>query len=192
MGRLVLKELLLQRSLAVIMVLNGVLFSVLWKSSEGHFYGGLFGYIIVTVMGGSESKTSPHILLNSLPIPRWKIVGAKYLAFFIHASLMVAISCIIGVLLPTFQVSLAQFVVRVVALLTISALYWPAYFSFEFRKASYWNFFVFIAFVIVFPVLYPLIVESRFGNHLVVFALTALMMAVSFWFSLKFYAKKEF
>lgn len=202
---LVWKDLFLQRRMLVVMFLNIYLFISIWSSAETYFGGALLGYILAIAVGGYEGRNA-EVLLNSLPIPRWSIVGAKYLFCLAYVPLIALAFWSFNAILPLLGFGVrasiaasADLVVGITSVIFMMSLYWPAYFTWGLTKSRYWNLAVLIAFWIVFPVVHSAVASlfsdtpsGALGAALVIAALAAIMTVVSFWLSVRFYRRREF
>lgn len=205
MRHLIWKDQLLQRWMVATMFLNTIVFCFVWRTADDYFAGALLGYILMIGVGGDSSRNS-HVLPNSLPIPRWKIVGAKYLFSLAYVPIILLAFWFSSSILPLLELGAyapsadpVNLVVRITSVVAMLVLYWPAYFAWDLTKARYWNFATFIVFGTMFRVLnsliatlFPLTLTSDLNAALVLVALVAIMMGVSFCLSIRFYRRREF
>lgn len=191
-----MKDLLLQKWMLILFVFP---FSFFWRTKEVYFTGSLLGYMLVILIAGSDGGDRSDILLNSFPIPKWKIVGAKYLSTLIYGVIVSLIIFLLSLGLYTPSANLTKFLLRIASVATMSSLYWPIHFALGYAKARYWNFLVFFAVSALFPLadfaLESLPADTLRGDMILTFVIAgvvAIMMGVSFWLSIRFYGRRDF
>lgn len=218
MIQLIIKDLLLQRRMLGLVFLYVVLFSFSFQSMGEFRIIGMItavGYMLVMMGSGWEEKVNSDVLWNSLPVAKWKIVGAKYLSLFAYVAVIVPISLLVSSVLTLLgfsfgatNVGLVSVAIGTILVLFMSSLYWPIYFAVGCTKARYWNFAIFFFFFFLsstvarFVPEKPAWVDPLFagmsdvaGSTLVatlILGVTVLIIGASFWLSLKIYSKREF
>ncbi len=175
------------------------LFSFIWRAMDPYFAGSLLGYILVILVAGSDGGDRSDILLDSLPIARWKTVGAKYLSMLTYGAIITLVASMLTLVLGTPSVNLNNFLLRLVSVAALASLYWPVHFRLGIAKARYWNFVIFIGLNIVLPLamsvvgaLIPEIPHHDLAVVLVMAGLTTTMMVISLGLAVKLYMRREF
>lgn len=218
MTYLVLKDLLLQKRMLGLGFLYVIAFSFAFQSmGEGKFISLVTAVSYVFVMTGAawEEKNTSDVLWNSLPVPRWKIVGAKYLSALVYVACVVPICWItssvfslVGLELATMSINFVNVVVGTMVVVLLSSFYLPVYFALGYVKSRYWNFTLFIGVVFLATTLARLIpggmawigsieqslskLTGNFGIPLAMVGFVAVVAGVSFTVSLYLYGRREF
>jgi len=219
MAYLILKDLLLQRTMMLLAFAYVLLFAFAFQSmgDEGQLVAiiSMVGYMFVMVGGAWEEKNNSDTLWNSMPAPKWKIVGAKYLAIPVYVAFVTLVYAVVSSAISLLQIPIttAPINVFVAALGTIgvfvaASLYYPVYFAFGYTKSRYWHFiliFGIVALSSMLPNLFPekpAWIDPLFeklpkltGDAMflvVAICFVALLVAVSFLLSLRFYGRREF
>jgi ABC-type transport system involved in multi-copper enzyme maturation permease subunit len=198
MRYLILKDLLLQKWMLGFLFLYNIVLSTLWKAGNAHQLGALFGIILVMRISSCDGQRS-YTLLNSLPIPRWKIVGAKYLSVLSYAVAVLLVSFLFGSALGTASASLVSLVSSLAAILAISSLYWPVHYLLDHAKSFVWLLIAFLGVSNFFSVVESLVASLLSGMSsgdltlaLVMGGIGAAMTAVSMWLSVRLCKQREF
>lgn len=212
MIRLVWKDLVIQKQVVRWLVLYVVIFSISFRNL-GEFQPlaiiSALGYLLVMYGGAWEEKNDTDKLWNSLPVPRWKIVGAKYLSGLAYTLIAAGLTLVAFTVLPLIGFPMVAGAVRpailalgALVVLVVSSLYWPLYFALGYTKARYWNFLTFFGFFFVVGALPKLLfpqgsvplpeVLNPFPIIAGAVAGSLLLTAVSFWISLRLYTRREF
>ena len=198
MRYLVLKDMLLQKWMLGFLFLYTIVLSTLWKADNAHQVGTLLGLILVMRISSCDGQRS-YTLLNSLPIPKWKIVGAKYLSVLSYAAAVLLVSFLFRSALDTGSASLVSPVLGVTAVLAMSSLFWPVHYLLDQTKSFVWLLIAFFGVSRFFPVVESAVASLFSGTlrgdltlALVMGGTGAVMTAVSMWLSVRFYREKEF
>lgn len=210
---LVLKDLLLQKRMFSMMFLYVLLFSFSFQSMvEGQLIATLVavGYMFVMMGCAWEDKNKADVLWNSLPVPRWKIVGSKYLSAVIYVLMVVPVYwlvaeafALLGLSISTVPVTWWSIVSAILTVLLISCLYLPIFFALGYTKSRYWNFVLFAGtFTLssIVPQVFPEApawlqsLETVSGETLLIYfsIVVFLIVAISFSISLILYSRREF
>lgn len=152
---LVLKDLLLQRKMLWMMFFYILIFLFSFRSlGDGQIVAIItaVGYMLVMLGGAWEDKNNSDVLLNSLPLPKWKIVGSKYFSILVYVALIVpsywilaTLLSFIGFPLATGTFNLLMVLIGVAVLLINASIYLPFFFAFGYTKSRYLNFILFFA-----------------------------------------------
>lgn len=215
---LILKDLLLQKRMLGIMFLYAALFGFSFKGmGEGQLIAviSMIGYMLVMMGAAWEEKNNSDVLWNSLPVQRWKIVGARYLSVFVYVALVTPIYWVtttgltfLGFPLGTSNINLEGILGGTVAVILMSSLYLPIYYALGYAKSRYLNFVVFFGIFFLASALPRLLpekpgwVDPLLGrlpavqsDALILVGIgvfVALVMGVSFLLSVLFYERREF
>lgn len=210
---LVLKDLLLQKRMFSMMFLYVMLFSFSFQSMvEGQLIATLVavGYMFVMMGCAWEDKNKADVLWNSLPVPRWKIVGSKYLSVVIYVLMVVPVYwlvaeafALLGLSISTVPVTWWGIVSAILTVLLISCLYLPIFFALGYTKSRYWNFVLFAGTFTLSSIVPQVLpeapawlqsLETVSGETLLVcFSIVVfLIVAISFSISLILYRRREF
>ena len=196
MRYLILKEMLLQKWMFLYVFLYTIAIGVLGRPDGAHQVGTLLGLILILRVSSLDGRRS-HILLNSLPVPKWKIIGAKYVFVLCYAVGAMLGAFLVGYVLDSATVSLAEPILGVTAVAAVSSLYWPVHYRFEY--AFVWLFIVFFAVSGTFPFVESVVARLLSGTSggdlpkaLAMAGIGAFMTALSMWLSVRFYRQKEF
>lgn len=219
MINLILKDLILNKKQLGYVLVYGIFALIAFQAySGGQFFVitvGI-GYMLMLNATAYDEKNNFEIVLNSLPISRSKIVGAKYLTILIYAGLAI-VSYLIGFLiiqifhLPVTVPDLTPVGV-ISALFTLSlmsGLYYPLYFKMGYLKSNLIRTLVFMLFFFV-PLFLSEYIQGDAQNpifrgvleilgtlsstqlSLIVLLITLLFLGISFLLSLRFYNRREF
>ena len=210
---LVLKDLLLQKRMFSMMFLYVMLFSFSFQSMvEGQLIATLVavGYMFVMMGCAWEDKNKADVLWNSLPVPRWKIVGSKYLSVVIYVLMVVPVYwlvaeafALLGLSISTVPVTWWSIVSAILTVLLISCLYLPIFFALGYTKSRYWNFVLFAGTFTLSSIVPQVLpeapawlesLETVSGETLLIcFSIVVfLIVAISFSISLILYRRREF
>lgn len=210
---LVLKDLLLQKRMFSMMFLYVMLFSFSFQSMvEGQLIATLVavGYMFVMMGCAWEDKNKADVLWNSLPVPRWKIVGSKYLSVVIYVLMVVPVYWLVaeafvllGLSISTVPVTWWGIVSAILTVLLISCLYLPIFFALGYTKSRYWNFALFAGTFTLSSIVPQVLpeapawlqsLETVSGETLLIcFSIVVfLIVAISFSISLILYRRREF
>ena len=210
---LVWKDLLLQKRMLPIMFLYIVFFSFSFQGMpDGQFIAILVavGYLFVMMGCAWEDKNNSDVLWNSLPVARWRIVGAKYLSIEVYVLMVVPAYWLVRTVFTLLEipVSIAPISgwgmgIGIGIVFLIASLYLPIFFALGYTKSRYWNFLLFAAFFTfgslvpkVFPEP-PAWLQNLQDAPLEMFwagfgGVVVLIVAISFFVSLLMYARREF
>ncbi|MCK9525340.1 MAG: ABC-2 transporter permease [Limnochordia bacterium] len=218
MGYLVLKDLLLQKKMLLLAFLYVFMFTFAFQGmGEAQLVTiiSAVGYTFVMLGGAWEEKNTSDVLWNSLAVPKWKIVGAKYLAIPVYVAIVILVYGIVSPFMSLLRVpvramplDLVGAVLGMVAVFIAASVYYPVYFALGYAKSRYWHFIVFFGVMIsasMLPTLFPnkpewidplfeRLPELARGEAVpaalgVVFVI---LVGVSFFASLRLYGRREF
>lgn len=218
MTYLVLKDLLLQKRMLGFGFLYVIVFTFAFQGmGEAKLISTITAVSYMFIMTGAawEEKNSSDVLWNSLPVARWKIVGAKYLSALVYVACVVPICwltsslfSLVGLELATMSINFVNVVAGTMVVVLLSSFYWPVYFALGYVKSRYWNFILFFSIVFLTTTLARLIPErlawigsieqslpkltGNFAIPLAIVGFVALVVSFSFLLSLRFYSQREF
>lgn len=218
---LMIKDILLLKKTITFSVLYTIFMIFVFSNLDNA--AGVFSFCTVAIthilmMSGCalDEKNKSDVILNSLPLNRSVIVGARYLMVIIYMLFTVAIYILttwaIGLLnlVPNlYNISLEGFTGAVFASSLLNSIYLPIYFKFGYIKSKIYHFILFfgmffgINFVATslvrntdnpvlqrIEVLFENLSDSMIGIIIAGAAFT--LMAISYGISLKIYKKREF
>jgi len=212
MVTLVLKDVLVQKKVLGMALLYVFLFSFAMQGLGEYLPLAIIsavGYMFVMYSGAWDEKCNADKLWNSLPVPKWKIVAAKYLAVLIYVAAVSALVWIIFTVLPLAgigdslpRVRLDQAAVASGVVLGLSSLYLPLYFALGYMRSRVLNILIFSGSFSAAAVL-PRVLDYKpswaafvAGGGPAVWgaaaALLVLVVGLSFWVSLLLYSRREF
>lgn len=155
------KECLVNRHILIINLLIMLIFSPVFVTANSMpiFSGIIFSCfqpILTEVSGG---KVNNDILVNSLPVTRWKVVGSKYLFSLINGMVILSVVSLVDFFLPRAQlITLKDFILG----LTIVCIYLAVFFPMKYSVEKNFFFISFIGFMLILlAVIFPII---NFGN----------------------------
>ncbi len=200
MKHLLLKDLLLQkRSLGVLGIYVVVLAFVLPKLGRIHVVYGVSMIGSALLMFSATWEDLGNMLWNSMPVPKWKLVGAKYLAIFAYMGAAMALIFLFGLVSVLFGTSLADVIVSfshawsgLLMLILIACMYWPAYFSLGPAAARYANIILYIILLYWLRSGHQYLILPVGVSPILLVAGVLLVLALSFIVSLHFYRRREF
>lgn len=166
----------------------------------------VFALIIPFQLISVEEKNNSHIFVNSLPVDRNAVVGAKYLFTLLVSAFLIGTAKMVDILLAlSSEREFWDLLIALVAVCGFTAVFYPLY---------YWLGPIFVRigllvfFIVVFgiaPMLYNLGVKNNFWGLLEVFdsypslfwvvvllAFTGLLLFLSFLLSSWLYRRKDF
>lgn len=212
MRHLLRKDLLLQKRMLGLVFLYATVLGFLFRNLGNRPFMvmiSVLGYMLIMVSSIAEGRSD--VLLNSLPVPKWKIVGPKYVVTLIYSGIIVAIWFLVSIASAFFGLSQAAVTVSFLNLLSNAlifvfqvCLYWPLYFFLGYIKSRYASFVVYFGFIFVTSSVDRLVsngsggVDSLLegiGPTLMTTLLTGiggLLVAISFGLSLYRYRRREF
>lgn len=154
MVNLVLKELLVQKRMLGMALIYILLFSFAMSSLGEKLPLAIIsavGYMFVMYGGAWDVKADADRLWNSLPIPKWKIVAAKYLAVLIYVAAVAVLTWVTLPVLSRVGSATIPSVVRVdhaaaaaAVVVGLASLYLPIYFALGYMKARILNLLIFV------------------------------------------------
>lgn len=162
-------------------------------------------YILVITACAYDDKNKADLLLNSLPINRNEVVGARYLSVFVFAGLAIifygvigGLSGLLGLPLKVSHINGEGIVGALLAVSFMNSIYLPTYFKFGYIKSRMVNFVLFfVAFfgLGIFSKILPKNNVLGFSGayQLLVFILMAVVLIVaSYYLSLRSYGNRDF
>lgn len=218
MGHLILKDLMLQRRMLLLAFLYVLMFTFAFQSmGEGQLIAiiSALGYMFVMLGGAWEEKNNSDVLWNSLPTPKWKMVGAKYLAVPVYVVMVMAVYWIVSTVLTLLRVPVVTMpldplnaALGMITVFFTASLYFPVYFAVGYTKSRYWHFILFFGIMFggsmlprIFPEkpawLDPLLERlPKVTGDLAILgtlgAVVLVMVGISFLLSLRLYGRREF
>ncbi|SHI96417.1 ABC-2 transporter permease [Lutispora thermophila] len=219
MFNLVIKDILIQKKQLIFSLVYLVFILVTFQGmGEAMFPMGLvaMAYMLSMTACAYEEKNRSDLLLNSLPIKRESIVASKYLSVFVYTLMvtalyeaMVIIINILNIPLKTFPLSLEMFIGGLVAVCSMTGIYFPIYFKFGYMKMRVANFVLFFLFffgssymthflnsnhdsLLVNGIINFFNTQSDITISLVLLIIIAVYMLLSFLLSAWFYNRREF
>lgn len=164
-------------------------------------------YMLMMSSCAMDDKSKADVMLNSLPLSRSTIVGAKYLMVLIYVLFAIAIyivtAWVIGLLnvIPNMnRVNMEGFAEAFFASLFMPSIYLPFYFKFGYIKSRIWNF------VLLFIMLIGISASdaavgikissfqgtSSLSDDMAIMGAALAILAISYAISLKIYRNREF
>lgn len=216
MVTLVLKELLVQKKVLVFAVLYPAIFAFAFQNLGEQQPLAIIvavGYMCVMFSGAWDEKCGADKLWNSLPVRKIQIVGAKYLAVVAYGLVTTAITWVILSVLSlagfsgiVANVTILNAVLGIAAVLLFASLYLPFYFAFGYMKSRMLNILVMLGALFALNLSTSLANQlserwewlgflkktGGFGAGAMALAAFAVLVALSFFASLKLYARREF
>ncbi|MEG6615191.1 ABC-2 transporter permease [Peptococcaceae bacterium 1198_IL3148] len=216
MYSLVIKDILVQKRTVLISLLYIIFLAFMLQSlKEGIYPVTISGicYILVATACAQDEKNKADVMLNSLPIKRSTIVGAKYvLAIVIFAIGTVAYLAImqamkfIGLPLQVYPITLANCLGTLLAISLLNGIYLPIYFKLGYIKSRFINLILFFSLFAGISSIATLLGDSDGLPNLISFVnsyselqiaimivmLTLAILALSYTVSLKVYNSREF
>ena len=211
---LVLKELLVQKMMAGPVLLYILVFSFAFRNTgdaQAVAIVTAVGYMFVMLCGAWDEKVNADRLWNSLPIPKWKIVGARYLALLVYTVLVAPLTTAVLALLTSawYHQGAAGAASLVNALAAWrrdgagQACFLPLYFAFGYTKPRVLNMLVFVGSFSLSTIVSSSVSKQpawiaaldRLGGAVVAVGavgLVAVIAVLSFFVSLKLYSRREF
>lgn len=218
MAYLILKDLLLQKRMLLLAFVYVLMFTFAFQGmGEGQLIAIItaVGYMFVMMGGAWEEKNNADVLWSSLPTPKWKTVGAKYLSIPVYVAIVIVIYWIMHTLFSVLRVpvrsmplDLVGVVLGMTAVFVAASLYYPVYFALGYTKSRYWHFILFFGIMISASMLPNLFPEKPAwvdpllerlpkitGDLAILVALgvfVAVMVGISFLISFRLYRRREF
>lgn len=218
MIHLVVKDILIQRKTLLAAFLYVLLFMYAFQAmGEGQLIATISAVAFMFIMTGGawEEKVNSDVLTNSLPIPKWQIVGAKYLAALIYVAIVAGIYGLFHVIFSSLGLSiiatsfrLSGIILGLVAVLIGSSFYLPIYFALGYARSRYAYFILFFGAMALISLLTNVLPQGegwltsiiegllQIGNGLAVLAITGttvlILVAFSISLSLALYKRREF
>lgn len=212
MRYLVLKDyFLLQKSRLVLVFACVTVLGFLFRSmTEGQIIIAMSMAGLILIMFSTTWEGKSDVLWNSLPVPKWQIVGAKYLSIFAYlvvTLVLIFLSSAVGTLVGSSVTVAAKFpsiFFGALVFIILSCLYWPLFFALGYVASRYAASAFYIGLVLVTPYLnrgyqaIQLWLNALAGGVSAALALTLSMVvvgflvAISFGISLCFYRRRQF
>ena len=107
MAYLILKDLLLQKRMLLLAFVYVLMFTFAFQGmGEGQLIAIItaVGYMFVMMGGAWEEKNNADVLWSSLPTPKWKTVGAKYLSIPVYVAIVIVIYWVMHTLFSVLRV----------------------------------------------------------------------------------------
>lgn len=219
MFQLVYKDIAIQkRSFPIIF--GYILFFVAIFQSQPHlmYSTSVMAATYILAMGGFalDDQAEADIFLNSLPVTRANLVGAKYLSlvlFFLFGTTCYAVLYqllhLLGLPIQMGSITIENLIGTVVAVSLINTIYFPILFKIGYHRAKIFNFILFFGIFSVFSFLVMKVqknIASKTLSNLEQFvnqqpdillagiflAIAAILLFISFEFSLYFYKRRDF
>lgn len=167
-------------------------------------------YMFVLYGGAWDEKASSDRLWNSLPVPKWKIVGAKYLSVLVYVAgvavltwAVFAVLSMVGMGGISTPVRLEHAAGAAISVVGVSSIYLPVYFALGYMKSRMFNLLMMLAtfslpwllsdLLVNLPAWAAFLEKTRpVGALGLVAAFVVLLAALSFLVALKLYARREF
>lgn len=214
MYNLILKDLLLQKKIFIFSFIY-VLIMMLFFGELGDVVAIIaLVYIMVQTACAYDDKNRGDILLNSLPLRRFWIVGERYLSTIVFFIIILAIywlsySILSFLPLPVIpaRMDAGKLIGALFSVILLTMFYYPVYFKFGYMKSRLVNLIIFFA---VFGggmwlanmedeakvFINTLTVIFKMGSEVAVILMLAIFIAfliiISFTLSLRFYSRRDF
>jgi hypothetical protein len=201
MRHLLLKDFMLQKRILVLVCVYVIVLGFLFQGmTDGQIVlaMSIVGFILIIFSTAWESKSD--VLWNSVPIPTWKIVGAKYLSIFVYlagALALALLSSAVGKLISSSETALAvnfpSILSGVLIVALVSGVYWPLYYALGYVKSRYTGIILYVGCLYLMPSLSQFR-EMHFTALMMILSvgIVGILVAVSFGISLYFYQRREF
>lgn len=217
MNYLVLKDLLLQKRMLILGFVYAFFFHFTFQGMGDKKIVSIIamiGYLFVMMGAGWEEKNSSDKLWNSLPVPKWKIVGAKYLSPLVYAAIAIPMCWIANLIFylvsPEYStaITVPYVIIGILVVMFLSSLFFPVYFALGYTKARYMHFALFFG-VFFLANMIPRLVPDKpgwvdpllaklpalntgVGIGIVFTGFVAVIAGISFMISLYLYSRREF
>jgi hypothetical protein len=150
MLNLVMKDVLIQKKSAAYSIFFAFLMVFSFQSIQGNgaYLMGAMGVVFLLVAGAFayDERGRGDILINSLPIARQDVVGARYLSLFVFSMAAVLMVTLAGTLLKLSglnikldYISPADMLGMFITLVVLFSIYIPIYFKFGYVKSRMVN-----------------------------------------------------
>ncbi|BDG33521.1 ABC-2 transporter permease [Parageobacillus thermoglucosidasius] len=169
-------------------------------------------YMLILSACAHDDKNKADILLNSFPLTRRTVVMARYCSIFVFSVTAIMYYLVIahilqmtGLSAQAHSVSLENVAAALCAVIFINSVYFPVFFKFGYIHSRLVGFILFFGTFALAPAFFeqadhPLVQDViHYFSHLsegkgmaIVAVVMMLLLAVSFFFSLQFYRKREF
>ncbi|HHV71831.1 MAG TPA: ABC-2 transporter permease [Clostridia bacterium] len=168
-------------------------------------------YMLILSGCAYENKNNSDLMLNSLPIPRSRIVAAKYLSIFVFLGwgmiiylIVVKLFSMIKLPIEISPLSLEDLIGAIFAVSFLNSIYLPIFFKFGYIKSRIINVFIFLLIFFGFSNGVKFFIDNQ--NNLSLFSKQAtnfqlalgiiiaalVFFLISYFISLKFYKNREF
>lgn len=219
MFRLILKDFLLQKKMFLFMFIYIFIFSIAFQNSGDYQVTPIIvavSYMFLMAGCAWEDKNNSDVLLNSIPISRWKIVAAKYVSLIAYAMVAVlgywlfkTVASIVGFSGEMSPITWEGVAGGLVSVGLVSAVYLPMFFKLGYLRSKSVNFIIFFAFFgligllpKILPKLFPVKPEwvtaldaGEFSTAFigaVLVGIIVLVQVLSYALSVRFYTRREF
>ncbi len=172
----------------------------------------MISYLLVMYSTAYDNMNKSDTLLNSLPLKRRDIVAERYISLFVFialSSMLMALSGLVMRLTGFFPdmrpISLFDFAIATWSICLVVFIYLPVYFKVGYLKAKLVNFAIFFAVFMIPTIIGKLFIKgeaplwirnlnSATGLQITLFMAVFISIAgmTSYFFSLRFYKKREF
>jgi ABC-2 type transport system permease protein len=214
MLRLVLKDFLLQKKMLLFMFVYIVFFMTAFQGSGNYQVTPIIvavSYMFLMTGCAWEDKNNSDVLLNSIPISRWRIVAAKYVSLIAYTAAAVlaywfvkTVISVTGLPLEVAPIAWEGVLGGLLGVGLVSALYLPLFFRLGYLRSKSVNFIIFFGFfglIGLLPKLFPkrpewitALESAEFGapTITVLVGIFVLLQGLSYAFSVTFYTRREF
>lgn len=214
MLRLVFKDFLLQKKMFLFMFVYIVFFMIAFQGSGNFQVTPIIvavSYMFLMTSCAWEDKNNSDVLLNSIPIARWRIVAAKYVSLIAYTAVAVlaywivkTVISVTGLPLEVAAIAWEGVLGGLLGVGLVSALYLPLFFRLGYLRSKSVNFIIFFGFfglIGLLPKLFPARPEwitalesAEFGapTIAVLVGIFVLLQGLSYAFSVTFYTRREF
>lgn len=145
MGRLIMKDIYLQKSSIRFMLIYLVIVIVLMDSypMDGKYFVFIItiAYAFSIIAFAYDEKAKGEIVINSLPVSRKDVVLSKYISFFAYTFAITVVCALVGIILNIlkFPVNISVMKLTVIkplitAAIILSSINFPFYFRFGYQK----------------------------------------------------------
>ncbi|QRN86217.1 ABC-2 transporter permease [Clostridia bacterium] len=219
MFQLVYKDIAIQKK-SFLIVLGYILFFVaIFQSQPNMMYSAtVVATTYILAMGGFalDDQAEADTFLNSLPVTRANLVGAKYVSlmlFFLFGTVcygvLYQLLYLLGLPIQMGSITIENLIGAVVAVSLINSIYFPILFKIGYHRAKIFNFILFFGVFSGFSLLSLKMQKStsvgtlskleQFINQKpdillagILLAMAAILLLISFGFSLYFYKRRDF
>jgi ABC-2 type transport system permease protein len=219
MYSLLLKDILLNWKRLPVQILFGIFYAMFLSQNMTNVYIGIcvmLSVLLLQITVAYDEMNKAEVFINSLPIPRYKVVLARYLSVLFYIIIILGIYGLITSLLSLLGIPIQIDKLQLEGVATVifttylmASIFLPVYYRFGYIKARIY----YIAFIIVsfsLPTIFIASINENFAPESLqkifswlnslqpisvfsgVILLTLLIVGLSYLLSVRFYRRREF